>query len=253
MSATGRLLLVPSTLDLGATPTPITEVLSHGAIHRAAGVGHWVVENAKAARAFLKRVGEVVPLAQPLQSLAITELPRPRKGAPADDTDARPWDALLAPALAGQTLGLLSDAGLPAVADPGARLVAAAHARGVVVEVLAGASSLTLALAASGLNGQRFAFEGYLPQDAAERARRVKALEQRSRQEGQTQLVIETPYRNQALVDALLATLQPGTRLSVACGLTSPGGFCATRSVADWRRQPPVLPDTLPAVFLWLA
>lgn len=249
----GRLVLVPSALDLGTTPTPITEVLSHGAITRAAGIGHWVVENAKAARAFLKRVGEVVPLAQPLQGLAITELPRPRKGAPADDTDARAWEALLAPALAGQALGLLSDAGLPAVADPGARLVAAAHARGVAVEVLAGASSLTLALAASGLNGQRFAFEGYLPQDAAERARRVKALEQRSRQEGQTQLVIETPYRNQALADALLATLQPGTRLSLACGLTSPGGFCATRTVADWRRQPPALPDTLPAVFLWLA
>lgn len=249
----GRLVLVPSTLDLQAAPTPITEVLSHGAIARAAGIEHWVVENAKAARAFLKRVGEVVPLAQPLQALQLAELPRPRKGAPADDTDPKAWASLLAPALAGQTLGLLSDAGLPAVADPGARLVAAAHAHGVVVEVLAGASSLTLALAASGLNGQRFAFEGYLPQDSSERARRVKALEQRSRQEGQTQLVIETPYRNQALADALLATLQPGTRLSLACGLTSPGGFCATRTVADWRRQPPVLPDTLPAVFLWLA
>ena len=249
----GRLVLVPCTLDLGTEPTPISEVLSHGALRQAAGIGHWVVENAKSARAFLKRVGEVVPLAQPLQALSLQELPRPRKGAPQDDTDPKAWTALLAPARQGHAVGLLSDAGLPAVADPGARLVAEAHAAGLAVEVLPGASSLTLALAASGLNGQRFAFEGYLPQDAAERAKRVRTLEQRSRQEGQTQLVIETPYRNPALMQALLETLQPGTRLSVACGLTSVGGFCTTRTVAQWRTAPPNLPTQLPAVFMWLA
>lgn len=249
----GRLVLVPCTLDLGTSPTPITEVLGHGVLLRAAGLSHWVVENAKAARAFLKRVGEVAPLAQPLQAMQVQELPRLRKGAPADTSTEHEWAALLAPALAGHDIGLLSDAGLPAVADPGARLVAAAHAAGVVVEPLPGASSLTLALAASGLNGQRFAFEGYLPQDAEERARRVRALEQRARQEGQTQLVIETPYRNPALLEALLRTLQPGTRLSVACGLTSPGGFCRTATVAQWRQAPMALPTDLPAVFLWLA
>jgi 16S rRNA (cytidine1402-2'-O)-methyltransferase len=129
---------------------------------------------------------------------------------------------------------------------------------GVPIEPIAGASSLTLALAASGLNGQRFAFEGYLPQQAAERAQRVRELEHRSRREGQTQLVIETPYRNETLLQALCQTLQPDTRLSVACGLTSAGGWCRTQAVGSWRgelqtagRVP--MPSEWPAVFLWLA
>jgi len=253
----GRLVLVPNTLDLGAEATPITEVLSQGALQRAAGLTHWAVENAKATRAFLKRVGEVVPLSQPLQALDVRELPRPRKGATTPTVDSREWQALLAPALAGQDVGLLSDAGLPAVADPGASLVAAAHELGLTVEPLPGASSLTLALAASGLNGQRFAFEGYLPQAADERAQRVRELETRSRREGQTQVVIETPYRNAQLLAALVQLLQPTTRLSVACGLTSPGGWCRSLPVSRWR-QPgqivlPTLPADLPAVFLWLA
>lgn len=251
---TGRLVLVPNTLDLGTEPSPLNEVLSPAVVARAARLTHWVVENAKAARAFLKRIDAQTPLAQPLQSLQITELPRPRKGDAGGQVPAAAWHELLTPALAGQDLGLLSDAGLPAVADPGAALVQAAHAAGITVEPLAGASSLTLALAASGLNGQRFAFEGYLPQHASERAQRVRDLEQRSRREGQTQLVIETPYRNQALLEALVQLLHPETRLSVACGLTSPGGFCRTRRVVDWRSQPlPTMPDRLPAVFLWLA
>lgn len=250
----GRLVLIPNALDLGTDPVPLQDVLSDAALRRAAGLSAWVVENAKTARAFLKRVGEVHPLALPLQSLSVVELPRPRKGDPAAAVDASAWRALLTPALAGQDVGLLSDAGLPAVADPGAGLVQAAHEAGLVVEPLAGASSLTLALAASGLNGQRFAFEGYLPQNAAERGQRVRELELRSRKEGQTQLAIETPYRNQALLESLVQLLQPGTRLSVACGLTSPGGFCQTRSVAQWRSAPlPTMPDKLPAVFLWLA
>lgn len=253
----GRLVLVPNTLDLGTTPTPMGEVLSTGVLQRAAGLNHWVVENAKTSRAFLKRVGEVMPLGTPLQSMHMQELPRPRKGAPHAAVDSREWQALLAPALAGHDVGLLSDAGLPAVADPGAALVAAAHELGVTVEPLPGASSLTLALAASGLNGQRFAFEGYLPQLADERAVRVRELEARSRREGQTQLVIETPYRNATLLSALVQLLQPATRLSVACGLTSPGGWCRTLPVSRWR-QPgtvtlPTIPADLPAVFMWLA
>ena len=251
---TGRLVLVPNALDLGTDPVPLQDVLSDATLRRAAGLSAWVVENAKTARAFLKRVGEIHPLAQPLQALSMEELPRPRKGDPGAAILPAAWRELLAPALAGQDVGLLSDAGLPAVADPGAALVQAAHEAGVTVEPLAGASSLTLALAASGLNGQRFAFEGYLPQNAAERAQRVRELEQRSRKEGQTQLAIETPYRNQALLESLVQLLQPGTRLSVACGLTSPGGFCQTRSVSQWRSAPlPTMPEKLPAVFLWLA
>lgn len=253
----GRLVLVPNTLDLGSAPTTIDSVLSLGALRRAAGLQHWVVENARSARAFLKRVDAVVPLAHAIQMQDIRELPRAvRKGDQADRAaglgDA--WRALLAPTLAGHDVGLLSEAGLPAVADPGASLVAAAHAAGVVVEPLPGPSALTLGLAASGLNGQRFAFEGYLPQQPEPRLARVRELEQRSRREQQTQIVIETPYRNTALLDALTHALQPTTRLSVACGLTLEGGWCRTLTVARWRQQgSQTLPDKLPAVFMWLA
>jgi 16S rRNA (cytidine1402-2'-O)-methyltransferase len=253
----GRLVLMPNTLDLGTSPEPIDGLLSAQALRRAATLQHWVVESAKVARAFLKRVDAVSPLATPLQSLALQELPRPRKGSGAAVETAE-WKSLLAPALDGHDIGLLSDAGLPAVADPGAALVAAAHELGLVVEPVAGASSVTLALAASGLNGQRFAFEGYLPQDATQRQQRVRELEQRSRREGQTQLVIETPYRNEALLQALAQLLQANTRLSVACGLTSPAGWCRTMTAGAWRQELQrsgrgPMPGTLPAVFMWLA
>jgi 16S rRNA (cytidine1402-2'-O)-methyltransferase len=253
----GRLVLVPNTLDLGASPEPIDQVLSAHAIRRAAGLQHWVVESAKTARAFLKRIDASTPLSAPLQSLSIQELPRTRKGS-GNAVGNQEWRALLAPAFSGHDVGLLSDAGLPAVADPGAGLVAAAHSLDLAVEPLAGASSLTLALAASGLNGQRFAFEGYLPQNAAERGHRVRELEQRSRREGQTQLVIETPYRNEALLQALSQALHPDTRLSIACGLTSQAGWCRTQAVSAWQRELQTagrapMPDTLPAVFMWLA
>ncbi|WP_374674988.1 SAM-dependent methyltransferase [Ideonella sp.] len=254
---TGRLVLVPNSLDLGTAPQPIDELLPAAALRRAAGLTHWVVESAKVARAFLKRVDAVVPLVQPLQQMAMQELPRARKGS-GESVAAAAWDSLLAPARAGHDVGLLSDAGLPAVADPGAGVVAAAHRAGVTVEVLCGGSSLTLALAASGLNGQRFAFEGYLPQGAAERDARVRELEQRSRREQQTQLVIETPYRNEALLQALVRQLQPETLLAVAWGLTSPGGGCRSQAVALWRQDlaatdRPAMTGDLPAVFLWLA
>lgn len=255
--AAGRLVLVPNTLDLGATPSPIDAVLSAHAIRRAAELKHWVVESPKVARAFLKRVDAQVPLAVPLQSLDIVELPRPRKGS-SEVVDPKQWEALLTPARQGLDLGLLSDAGLPAVADPGATLVAAAHSAGIQVEPIAGGSSLTLALAASGLNGQRFAFEGYLPQEQAQCQQRVRELEMRSRREGQTQLAIETPYRNEALLKLLVQCLQPATKVSVACGLTSPGGWCRTMTAAKWRAElqssrQAIMPDKLPAVFMWLA
>jgi 16S rRNA (cytidine1402-2'-O)-methyltransferase len=253
MTATtpGRLLLVPNTLDLGAAEVPLAEVLPAGVLQPAARLAHWAAEDARSARAFLKRVDALVPLAQPLQGIDIQELPRPRKGS-GEAVPAAAWQALLAPTLAGHDLGLLSEAGLPAVADPGAALVAAAHAAGVPVVPLAGASSLLLALAASGLNGQSFAFVGYLPQDAAARTARLKALEALSRREAQTQLFIETPYRNAALLDAALAALTPTTRLSVSVGLTLPQGFTRCDTVAGWRRQPLALPGKLPAVFALL-
>lgn len=248
------LYLVPNTLDFGAAAgvPPLQQVLPRGVIEIAAGLSHWVAENAKTTRAFLKRVGEVVPLAQPLQSIRIDELPRPPKGRAA----APPADelaALLEPARAGHDIGLISEAGLPAVADPGAALVEAAHRAGLRVVPLAGPSSLLLALAASGLNGQSFAFVGYLPVDAAERAARIRELEALSRRERQTQLMIETPYRNAALLGALLATLGGTTRLSVSCALTLDQAFTRSDSVARWKAAPSVLPNDLPAVFSLLA
>jgi len=252
-SAIGRLLLVPNTLDLGTSDSPaIDAVLPTAVLQTAARLLHWVAEDAKTTRAFLKRVDAVAPLARPLQAIDIRELPRPAKGAhaAASPVDLSP---LLAAALAGSDIGLISEAGLPAVADPGALLVATAHRLGIGVEALPGPSSLTLALAASGLNGQSFAFLGYLPTDAGQRNARIQALQQQSRRERQTQIAIETPYRNAALMAALVDALAPDTQLSVACGLTLAQGWCLTRSVAQWRLQPPEFGRHLPAVFLWLA
>ncbi len=254
MSApTGSLYLIPNTLDFGtvAEANPIDDVLPASVIRTAARLTHWVAENAKTTRAFLKRVDAVVPLALPLQSLAIVELPRPPKGSNA--LPAPDLAALLGPALQGHDLGLISEAGLPAVADPGAALVQAAHAAGIKVIALAGPSSLVLALAASGLNGQSFAFVGYLPVDASARGARIRELEALSRRAAQTQLMIETPYRNEALLGALLAHLQPGTRLSVSCGLTLPNGFTRTDSVQSWKARPTTLPNNVPVVFSLLA
>ena len=249
----GTLVLVPNTLDFGAPGElpALQQVLPLCVIETAARLTHWVAENAKTTRAFLKRVDAVVPLAMPLQTVSIVELPRPQKGSPA----AAPPDLmrLLEPALQGADVGLISEAGLPAVADPGATLVQLAHVLSVPVTVLPGPSSLLLALAASGLNGQSFAFVGYLPVPAPERTARIRELEALSRRTGQTQILIETPYRNAALLEALVAQLQPGTRLSVSCALTLPTGSTRTSTVAQWRAAPTALPSDLPAVFSFLA
>ncbi len=248
----GTLLLVPNTLDLGEPAVDLQAVLPQAVIAQIARLQHWVAEDARSARALIKRAGALVPLARPLQEVQIAELPRPRKGS-REAVPATAWQALLAPALQGHDLGLVSEAGLPAVADPGAALVEAAHGVGVPVLPLPGPSSLLLALAASGLNGQRFAFVGYLPQDAAARAARLRELEAHSRQTGQTQLLIETPYRNGALLAAMLEVLAPATRLAVSCGLTLPGAFNRSARVVDWRARPLALPDRVPAVFCLLA
>jgi 16S rRNA (cytidine1402-2'-O)-methyltransferase len=192
----------------------------------------FAVENAKSARAFLAALG--MPCA--LRELNIREI----------GEDAV---ALLAPLREGRSLGVISEAGCPAVADPGAELVAAAHREGFRVVPLAGASAILLALMASGLEGQRFAFCGYLPRDKRERVERIRALEHRSRTERETQMFIETPYRNEALLDALLETCDGGTRLCVAADLTLPTEEIATRTVAQWRRARKPL-GKRPAVFL---
>lgn len=250
----GRLLLVPSPLDFGVdgdtAPGDLQDTLPLGVIREAARLRHWVAENAKTARAFLKRVDAVVPLGCALQEIAIVELPRPPKGRAAAAPDLRP---LLEPAIAGADMGLISEAGLPAVADPGAALVQAAHALHLQVVSLPGASALVLALAASGLNGQSFAFVGYLPIDARERTSRIRELEALSRRAGQTQLVIETPYRNGPLLAALVEHLAPTTRLSVSCAITLADGFTRSDSVAGWKASPTALPPDRPAVFALLA
>lgn len=253
----GRLLLMPNALDLGTEIVPLSDVLPAGVIAAAARLAHWAVEDARSARAFLNRVNKLTPLAQPLQQTRIAELPRPPKGGHAREAGGREadaaWEALLEPALAGHDLGLLSEAGLPGVADPGARLVALAHARGVPVVVLSGPSAITLAIAASGLNGQSFAFHGYLPAEAGARRARLRELETTSRKLNQTQVFIETPYRNQAMLDGALEALAPTTRLAVSCGLTLPDGWSACRSAAQWKAARVALPDRLPAVFSLLA
>lgn len=249
------LFLVPNALDLGCDTVPLDAVLPRGVIEQAAGIAHWVVEDAKSARAFLKRVQTLAPLVAPLQSLSIEELPRPPKdgrASPGAAQDAA-LRALLAPLMAGHDVGLLSEAGLPAVADPGSALVAQAHRMGATVVPLSGPNSMVLALAASGLQGQSFAFVGYLPQDDAARASRLRDLQARSQREGQTQLLIETPYRNTAVMTALLAHLAPTTRVSVACGVTLAQGWCQTKTVSQWRQAPPTFPKGVPAVFGFLA
>jgi 16S rRNA (cytidine1402-2'-O)-methyltransferase len=248
--AAGTLYLVPAPLDFGcAVQVPLPQVLPAATLETAARLTHWITENAKSARAYLKRVDAVHPLALPLQALAIAELPHAvhKKGDHQAGFDAR---SLLAPALAGHDVGLLSEAGMPAIADPGSSVVRAAHGLGIPVVPLVGPVSLLLALAASGLNGQNFAFVGYLPQQPAPRAQRIRELESLALRQGQTQMFIETPYRNPALWQALLESLRPATRLGLASGLTLPGARIATRTVEAWRREPSAPAADVPALFL---
>ncbi|MDQ0571768.1 16S rRNA (cytidine1402-2'-O)-methyltransferase [Variovorax paradoxus] len=250
MTTPGKLYLVPAPLDFGCDiQAPLQDALPLGTLQAAAGLTHWICENAKSARAYLKRIDAVVPLAAPLQAQDIRELPREvhKKGDHAGQFDARP---LLAAALEGHDIGLLSEAGMPAVADPGSSVARAAHDLGIAVVPLTGPVSLLLALAASGLNGQNFAFVGYLPQDSAERQTRIRELEALALKTGQTQLFIETPYRNAAMLQALVQTLQHNTRLAVARGLTLATAHVRSETVKAWRAKAQSATDErLPAVF----
>jgi len=247
------LYLVPAPLDFGCeTQAPLQDVLPLGTLQAASRLTHWVCENAKSARACLKRIDAVAPLAAPLQAMAIQELPRQvHKKGDHDGAAGAPAGiaALLAPLRAGHDMGLLSEAGMPAVADPGSSVVRAAHEMGAAVVPLVGPVSLLLTLAASGLNGQNFAFVGYLPQDAEARRQRIRELEALALRTGQTQLFIETPYRNAALLQALTQTLQHNTRLAVASGLTLPAMQVRSQSVKAWRSVPALAGERLPAVF----
>jgi 16S rRNA (cytidine1402-2'-O)-methyltransferase len=224
----GILYAIPT--PLGASPE---ESLPVSALLTVRSLRDFVVENAKSARAFLSAAGCDPKIA------SIREI--------GDDVRA-----LLQPLREGRPLGLLSEAGCPAIADPGARLVEAAQREGIRVVPLVGPSSIVLALMASGLEGQRFAFCGYLPRDKAAREKRIREIEQRSRRENETQIFIETPYRNDAMLAALLLTCAAETRLCVAIDLTLPSESVATKPISAWRKARLEI-GKRPAVFLLLS
>ncbi len=240
----GILYLIPNTLGKRDETDPLPDVIPAGVQQIAAGLDYLVAENAKTARAFLKKLGETCPLARPIQQIDIRELNVNTR----DDALA----ALLAPIREGRDGGLLSEAGVPAVADPGANLVRLAHARGVRVRPLVGPSSILLAVMGSGLNGQSFAFNGYLPVDAGERAQRLRELEQLSRKAHQTQVWIETPYRNGPLLEAMRQHCAGSTMLSIAVDLTLPSEAIVTLPISEWRPERLDL-HKRPAIFSLLA
>ncbi len=235
-----------STGTLYLIPVPLGPVSPETQLHPAVlatirPLTHFVVEQAKTARAFLKAAGTDTPL----QLLQLEELN--------EHTRSNAINRLLDPLRNGHDIGLLSEAGCPAVADPGADLVALAQQENIRVVPLVGPSSLLLALMGSGLNGQRFSFQGYLPAKDVDRSKTLKELESESRKRKQTQLFIETPYRNQAMFDAVLQHCQPSTRLCVATDLTLPAESIRTRTIAQWKKETPPEIERRPTVFLILA
>jgi 16S rRNA (cytidine1402-2'-O)-methyltransferase len=235
-STAGSLYLLPNVLGESAPEA----VIPAAVLNRARSLDYLIAEDPKAARAFLKRIGAALPL----QSIRVERL----------DHNTREGDvpALLEPLLAGSDGGLLSEAGLPAVADPGASLVRLAHERDIRVVPLSGPSSIVLALAASGLDGQRFVFHGYLPVAETELVAKLKECEGQSRKLKQTQIFIETPYRNDRTLATMLRALAPATLVCVAADLTLESEAVKTRPVVAWRKETPQLKGR-PTVFLLLA
>lgn len=233
----GCLHLIP----VGLGPTPPEQWLPPSVQKLAASLDLYIAENAKTARAFLKQVGTL----HPLQTITIHTL----------DARVRPqqineWLQALSE---GRDIGLVSEAGCPAVADPGAKVVGAAHQKGYQVVPHVGPSSLLLGLMASGLDGQRFAFHGYAPVEPAARAKQLKTWENISKKQQQTQLLIETPYRNDAMFSTLLQTLNGTTRLCIARALTTPDEWIMTRRISEWKTAAPPALAKMPTLFLYLA
>lgn len=230
----GRLFVVPNLLGVA----PPDSVLPARTIAVARTLSHYVVENAKPARAYLKSLGPASPL-QTIDMAELGERPLPARCA-----------ELLAPARAGEDIGLLSDAGCPGIADPGALLVAQAHREGISVVPLVGPSSIVLALMASGMNGQGFAFHGYLPVKPDARAESIRRIEADSVATGHAQLFIETPYRNVALLAALIANLRPASRLCVAADLTLATESVVSLPIRAWRDHDAARYAKRPAIFV---
>ena len=233
----GNLYLIPTNL---AEPVNPGAILPQDVIAVALRLDHFIAENAKTARAFLKSLG----IGRPLAEISIRELN--------EHTAPDALTALLEPLFAGHDVGLVSEAGAPGVADPGATIVALAHRHKISVMPLVGPSSILLGLMASGLNGQKFAFHGYLPQEKQARIAAIRELESESRRRNMTQLFIETPYRNAPLLVDLLATLAPATRLCVVSDLTGPHERVTMQTVAAWRKAKVDI-GQFPALFLFLA
>ncbi|WP_418982589.1 SAM-dependent methyltransferase [Alistipes sp.] len=232
----GTLYLIPCPIS---DETAVWDVLP--AVNRAVldALDYFIVENTRTARRFLSKAG----IARPIGELEFRELnEHTRSGVGIEE--------LIAPLLAGRSAGVISEAGVPGVADPGALAVEACHRHGIRVVPLVGPSSIILAVMAAGLNGQSFAFNGYLPVKPPERVKAIRFFERRARTEGQSQLFIEAPYRNDKLLEQLVQTLAPETRLAVAMDLTAPGEFIRMRTVAEWRREPLPAMNKRPAIFV---
>jgi len=229
----GILYLIPAPLGPGdiawAIPSPVRQCV--------AGLSHFIVEHPKTARQYLKQVG----CASPIQKISMGIL----------DEHTRPTELekLLSPVLSGHDTGVLSEAGCPAVADPGTGLVRLAHQKNIRVVPLVGPSSIVLALMASGLTGQRFVFHGYLPVESDRRTKKLVQLEKESIARDQTQIFIETPYRNQKLLESIVAACSGGAVLCIASNLTLAGEFISTRTIKEWKHELPSL-NNQPTVFL---
>lgn len=236
MGNKGKLFLIPSAIAASSNDLTVPPAVRA----QLADIRDFVVEDVRTARRSLSSL----KIYESMEAVSFSVLDK--------DTAEAELGGLLAPIFQGRDVGVLSEAGCPGVADPGAQAVAFAHANGVKVVPLVGPSSILLALMASGLNGQRFAFHGYLPIQAKEAAKAIGEYERESRTRNQTQIFIETPYRNGSLLDNLLNRLSPDTRLCIALDITGPNEFIAMKPVKDWRQNKPAMPKE-PAVFLFLA
>lgn len=235
--ALGTLYLIPVTLG----DDMVQHVIPDYVLNVARKLETFVVESEKSARHFLSTIKTLKPVRE-LNLHLLNE-----------HTDMKVLPDLLAPLLAGQNMGLMSDAGCPAVADPGAQLVQLAHKKGIRVVPLVGPSSILLSLMASGLNGQQFAFLGYLPVEKLQRNQKLKEIEKRSASHKETQLFIETPYRNQAMLDAILQTCHAQTQLCIACDVSLDSEMIVTKSIASWKSSAPIDIHKRPCLFLMLA
>ena len=228
------LYLIPVTLG----ETSIEQVLPSYNHEVIMGIRHFIVEDIRSARRFLRKTDREFPI----DDSTFYEMGK--------HADERTFSTYLQPLREGEPVGVISEAGCPAVADPGADIVGIAQKEGLRVVPLVGPNSMIMAVMSSGLGGQSFAFNGYLPVEPADRAKKLKMLETRAWTEGQTQLFIETPYRNQKMFDALLCTLRPQTRLCIAAGITTEDEYIRTLRISEWKNTK--LPDLskVPAIFL---